>query len=175
MHCPNGSRCSKHRPPRRLHSSTRLWWQTLPPAEIDALPSFPINAQKPTPPCSSPPSVALRPRLAARLPMSGASWRAKAAECVSDERARPWSRRSPRALRFARRSWRLLHLRAHRHVRALSPRVAARSPMSGASLPATKAGECGRSSNSEGGRSSTSVRVSGRRVWRTMVAEILTA
>ena len=52
--------------------------------------------------------VALRPRVAARSPMSGASWRAtKAAECISsyvgrqviDARARSWARRPPRALR----------------------------------------------------------------------------
>jgi hypothetical protein len=86
--------------------------------------------------CSSPPAVALRPRLAARSPMSGASWPATEADgermrnahpppgqsgsssnaparaaCpptsawhIIAERAPPWSRRSPRALRFARRS-----------------------------------------------------------------------
>ena len=47
---------------------------------------------------SSPPSIALRPRVAARSPMSGASWPATQAACT-DERARPGSRRSPRALR----------------------------------------------------------------------------
>jgi len=53
-----------------------------------------------TPACSSPPSVATRPRAAARSPMRGASLPAtKAAAVVIDERARPWSRLSPRALR----------------------------------------------------------------------------
>jgi len=46
------------------------------------------------PACASPPSVTVRPRDAARSPMSGVSWPArKAAEWVIDERARPWSRR----------------------------------------------------------------------------------
>jgi hypothetical protein len=39
------------------------------------------------------------PLLAARSSMSGASWPGRTADCVIDERARPWSRRSPRTLR----------------------------------------------------------------------------
>jgi hypothetical protein len=52
-----------------------------------------------SPPCSSPPSVATRPRVAARSPSSGASWRATETGESTDERARPGSRRSARALR----------------------------------------------------------------------------
>ena len=54
---------------------------------------------------------------------------------VTDERARPWSRRSARALRFARRSWRL-PLRSGALIatfRCAAPARWARSPMSVAS------------------------------------------
>src|ERR1700678_2916528 len=34
MHCPDGSRCSKHRHPRRGHYLTSLWLQTLPPDKL---------------------------------------------------------------------------------------------------------------------------------------------
>jgi hypothetical protein len=69
---------------------------------------------------SSAPSLALRPRVAARSPMSGGSSPVRGGRvCVIDESARHWSRGSPRggrelALRtddaFPRR-------RAHRHLR----------------------------------------------------------
>ena len=51
------------------------------------------------PPCSALPPVAMRPRVAARSPMSGASWPATEAGECTDERAYPASHRSPRALR----------------------------------------------------------------------------
>jgi len=48
----------------------------------------------------------MRPRAAARSPMRGASQPATKAGGCTDERARPWSRRSPRASGFGR--WRAL-------------------------------------------------------------------
>jgi Aminotransferase class I and II len=42
----------------------------------------------------------LRPRVAARSPMPGASLPATKADACTDERARPWSRRTPRVLRL---------------------------------------------------------------------------
>jgi hypothetical protein len=64
---------------------------------------------------------------------------------VIDPRARPWSRRSPRAYRFARRCWRLnLHTGVPiATFRCAAPTRCARSPMSGASLSATDAGGAG--------------------------------
>ena len=63
------------------------------------------------PACSSPPSVALRPRVAARSSMSGASWCGDEGGSVRtliqspqreliDERERPWPRRSARAFQI---------------------------------------------------------------------------
>jgi hypothetical protein len=82
----------------------------------------------------------------------------------------PWSRHSPRALQSACASPRSF---------APRPRVAARSPMSGASLRTTKAGECGREALIQSPRSAapavTRVRAAARRAlphpaaapWRT--------
>jgi len=84
---------------------------------------------------SSPPSVTLRPHVAARSPIRGASWWATMAARCTDEPGRPWSRRSPRTYRFARWSWRL-HLGTRVFIATfgwMRPRAAARSPMSGAS------------------------------------------
>jgi hypothetical protein len=168
-----------------------------------------VSARFP-PPRASPPFVALRPRVGARSPMSGASWwAAKAAGLgrnahpiprgyVEGQRARPgcvgrrgrsvvqrwraarrlgdWSSRtrfqsverpptgkpSRRAIRFASLAHERKALVSHRTRSppsiALRPRVAARPPMSGASLPATEAAACARETLSQSRRSPRAVR-----------------
>ena len=76
-----------------------------------------------TPACSSPPSIAMRPRVAARSPMSGASWWATgAARCTSSQLG-AWPPTSPRSAPFdpvrelaLERIALASHRRAHRHL-----------------------------------------------------------
>ena len=82
---------------------------------------------------------------AARLSLSGASWWATMPDGCADKRAPPWSRRAPAwNVGAHERIAPVSHWRAHRHLPPRSVCTAARSSMSGASLPATQAGMCGR-------------------------------
>jgi hypothetical protein len=86
----------------------------------------------------------MRPRVAARSPMSGAPLPATHAGACTDERARPWSRRSPPACRWG--MW-VGAIAAGLFISSCSappsvapgPRVTARSAMRGASLPVVEA------------------------------------
>jgi len=102
----------------------------------------------------------MRPRVAARRPTSGASLRD---QLDHDERARPWSRRSPWAFHGGTPT------RSSPPSVALRPRVAARSPMNDPSLSAWRtgadakrlsvfAGQCGSPPATSAGRRRDSAR-----------------
>jgi hypothetical protein len=123
---------------------------------------FAVRTDNPlfTPPRSSLPSVALRPRVAARSSMRGASWPAtQAALCgrraLIQSLGRCGSGGRQRLMVHAVRSGsrglehKLITPASHAArssllSASLRPHVVARSPMSGASLPAMGAGGCGR-------------------------------